>query len=128
MDGHVEVDRVLLNGGADVRAQVKHGRRSSRDRCRCKWLGKVWAEPVVSCGVFGRLWRSLACSSRPAADTSAQDNNGQSPLHQASFKGRVKVVCVLLEGSADVSARDKHGQSPVHRAVFEGHLHTSRKQ
>jgi len=37
------------------------------------------------------------------AGVSAQDKDGQTPLHQASKEGELEVACMLVERGADVS-------------------------
>jgi ankyrin repeat protein len=50
---------------------------------------------------------------------SAQDKDGQTPLHLASQAGQLDVVDMLIARGADVSAQDKDGQTSLH-LVFLG--------
>jgi ankyrin repeat protein len=68
------------------------------------------------------------------ADVSAQDKDGQTPLHLALQAGQLEVARMLIERGADVSAQDKDGQTPLHlewksfaaEATEESRLHAYR--
>jgi ankyrin repeat protein len=49
-------------------------------------------------------------------DVSAQDKDGQTPLHLASQRGQLELARMLIEHDADVSAQDKDGKTPLHLA------------
>jgi ankyrin repeat protein len=57
-------------------------------------------------------------------DVNAQDNRGRTPLHNATVRGRVGIVSLLLESGADMFSnwQDNDGWSPLHVAAFEGHV------
>ena len=55
------------------------------------------------------------------ADVNAMDvYDGDTPLHNAAGRGRVEVLCVLLEHVANVDAQDNQGRTPLHQAVGYG--------
>lgn len=56
------------------------------------------------------------------AEVNRKDQNGWTPLHWASFKGRIKSVKVLLEHGAEVDCVDDAGYTPLHCAAEAGHL------
>lgn len=56
------------------------------------------------------------------AEVNRKDQNGWTPLHWASFKGRIKSVKVLLEHGAEVDSVDDAGYTPLHCAAEAGHL------
>jgi ankyrin repeat protein len=56
------------------------------------------------------------------ADVSAKDNDGETPLHRASFEGHSQVVNELMEHGADIEAKARFGQTPLHWACYSGHV------
>ena len=57
------------------------------------------------------------------ADVGARDNEGNTPLHEASMEGHMDVVRALLAAGADVNARnDSYGDTPLHGASCHGHM------
>ena len=55
------------------------------------------------------------------ADVNACDEDGDTALMWAVFKGHKDVVKVLLEAGADVNASNKNGDTALMWAVFKGH-------
>lgn len=55
------------------------------------------------------------------ADVNLQDNLGRSPLHMATFNGRLAVVRDLLRLGARVDMADAEGNLPLHFAAMFGH-------
>jgi len=49
-----------------------------------------------------------------------RDSDGYTPLHRASYNGRMNVVRVLLQRGADVDARTEDGWQPLHCACRWG--------
>ena len=47
-----------------------------------------------------------------------QDAGGQTPLHSAVMKGKVKSTELLIELDADINVRDNDGNTPLHEAVY----------
>jgi ankyrin repeat protein len=56
------------------------------------------------------------------ADVDARDNLNQTPLHEASTNGHLKVVELLLDHKADVNATTTAQNTPLHGASESGHL------
>jgi hypothetical protein len=53
---------------------------------------------------------------------SAQDKNGEAPLHLALRMGRLEVARMLIERGAGVSVQNEDGQGPLHLASRVGGL------
>lgn len=47
--------------------------------------------------------------------------NGETPLHNASFKGYWRMVEILLKYKSDINARNDHGETPLHYAARMSH-------
>ncbi|MCX6774057.1 MAG: ankyrin repeat domain-containing protein [Candidatus Micrarchaeota archaeon] len=53
---------------------------------------------------------------------SAKDAWGQTPLHKASFWGKIKICKLLIKAGADISAKDdRWGYTALHCAAENGH-------
>jgi len=48
------------------------------------------------------------------ADVNVPDDDNRTPLHLASYFGRVEMVLVLLNAGANASAKNAQGQTPLH--------------
>jgi ankyrin len=55
--------------------------------------------------------------SRAGANIEAKDNDGDTPLHDASWNGHLPVVKALLAVGANILASNNNGRLPVHEAV-----------
>ena len=94
--GHAGVARLLLEHGADAKAQ--DGDKST---------------PLLlaSRGGHAEVARVLL---KHGVDPEVQDEDGWSPLEVASFHGHVEVARVLLEHGADVKNRDTDNRTPLY--------------
>jgi ankyrin repeat protein len=48
------------------------------------------------------------------------NNNGKTPLHDASQQGHESIVSLLLVKGADANIKDKDGYTPLHDAFRSG--------
>lgn len=55
----------------------------------------------------------------------AQDYDGWTPLHTASFFGRSDIVRLLISKGANANAMDKSGETPLHLVAAEGSIETA---
>ena len=76
---------------------------------------------MASGGRFFKDGSALRSLLEHGADINAQVQGGWTPLHRASFNGRLPVVRLLLEHGADVEAMDKYGETVLQVAAEEGH-------
>jgi cytohesin len=60
---------------------------------------------------------TLSKRKRRGADTEARDNDGETPLHKASYKGCMFIVKALLSGGANIIAANNAGLLPIHQAM-----------
>ncbi len=107
-EGHLKVAEVLLELGADVKAQDKDN-----------WT----ALHVASAYGHIKITRMLL---EHGADVKALDLGNRTALHRASERGHLGIVAVLVEHGADTNASDKDGRTPLHRATEGGHLDVAR--
>jgi hypothetical protein len=57
------------------------------------------------------------------ADPNAQQNDGDTPLHHAAFRGDIKMLRILLQNSAEVNKVNyMFGRTPLHYAADCGHI------
>ena len=71
-----------------------------------------------------RLFLEQQFPPRPSA-VHIQDNQGWTPLHDASWNGYYDVVRLLLQHGADKSSRSGNYDTPLHLAAYQGHLATA---
>lgn len=58
----------------------------------------------------------------------AHDEHGLTPLHQAAYRGRVRVCGALLDRGASVNSQQhEHGYTPLHFAALSGNVDTVRR-
>jgi ankyrin repeat protein len=102
--GRLEVARILLNHGADVRARDTHNLSTPLYKAASSGFCQV-AELLLERG----------------ADIEARTDVGESPLHIAARESHFSVVKLLLNHSADINVADNDGWTPVHRAAWNKH-------
>ncbi len=51
------------------------------------------------------------------------NNDGDTPLHLASYSGHVDIVNRLVELGASVNEKNSNSQAPLHYALNGGHVH-----
>jgi ankyrin repeat protein len=117
-EGQIDAVRVLILGKADVNCKNSAG-RSVLDVCRdseCRTLlmnanADGYTPFLVSVirGSTDDVTRMLS----EGADIESCNFAGQTPLHLAAKRARLKVMQVLVEANADVNARDKDGRTPL---------------
>ena len=56
-----------------------------------------------------------------AADVNAADNDGDTPLHNAAWKGHREMIELLIARGADIRARDSRGNTPLDEAIQRGY-------
>ena len=112
--GHVEAARMLVEGGADSDAPNGDGMSPS---------DMAWAAGHVEvAGMLNEHGTDFTAQDENGnfiergAGVTAQDKDGETPLHLASLMGRVEVALTLIERGADVTAQDKDGKTPLHLA------------
>jgi hypothetical protein len=98
--GNVEIAQLLLEHGANVKAQ-------DDDECT----------PLLLASQCGHVEVALILLDH-GADTEARDYMGRVPLLLGLEYGHVEVVQILLEHGADTEAQDKGGWSPMELALF----------
>jgi ankyrin repeat protein len=59
-----------------------------------------------------------------SADTNAEDENGETPLHYAAAENNYKTVNLLSKAQADINKKNKNGETALHVASKLGNLKT----
>lgn len=112
--GEVECARLLLAAGVDVNA---HGRK----------LGETALHRAVACGHLRMAQFLCDCG----ADVDAEDNDGETPLHQAILhtpdeddvlRTTESLIKMLLHFGADVNHLSRVGETPLHFATVRGNF------
>jgi len=110
-----EVVQKLIEYDADIDARDEDG-----------WTPLIWA----SRGLYFKGVSVLRLLLERGADVNARaDDDGYTPLHQASAWGALEVVRLLLEHFADIEAVDRDGKTPlqvvgkrIYRDVNQGRI------
>ncbi|CAH0051932.1 unnamed protein product [Clonostachys solani] len=118
----------------DPRIQHLTQQQGAFDRAVGKWLGiddtdaqlfcSNQADFIIHCAIVsppkGRQIELLhyLVKTCPSA-IEKKDSNGNTPLMNAAFLGRVPFVKILIEANADQSVRNSNGENIIHRALDE---------
>jgi hypothetical protein len=78
--------------------------------------------PLFYAALFGFSGLASHLINTHGEDVNAECRYRRTPLHAASFRGRMEVVQLLLRCNANVSARSKFGWTPLHYASCGGHI------
>ncbi|XP_054721853.1 ankyrin-3-like [Uloborus diversus] len=105
-----EVVEILLGHGANV--QLKAGKNGETALHMAAGVidGHKCAELIIKSG----------------ADVNAQNEEGETPLHNAARHGQLKTVTQLLEDGAVLDSLSKYGESVLHVAVKNCHYEIAR--
>ena len=100
--GRVELARVLLDNGANVKLETERGETAlhivSRGECDSQEQGASTARLLLEHGV----------------DVNARRKDSWTSLHWAAFKGRVEVAQVLLDHGANAKLETEEGETTLH--------------
>jgi ankyrin repeat protein len=102
--GHPEIDRLLLDQGADIHAQSVNAMR-------------VCAVHAAAAVCDHDMMELLL---RRGADPNARQQADYTPLHTAAGRGDVRMATLLLAHGADRDARGTDGQTPADVARARG--------
>jgi ankyrin repeat protein len=94
--------RLLIHHGADVNVEDKYGEKPLHKVTCCKYEAQEDGVGVAQ----------LLLERGAVVNTRRMD--GSTPLHIASFFGRVEIVRLLIAHNADVNAVDDLGKTPLH--------------
>ena len=132
----IEVACVLIDGGADVTAKNMYGETPlhlaltppdqgliktwtplSAPGLRADPLGPMWTQKLTQ-GEVEVVYMLIDCG----ANVTAQNKDGETPLHLASRRGEVAVFPMLVERGANISAQNKDRETPLHLASRYGQV------
>ncbi|KAL2323598.1 hypothetical protein Fmac_027977 [Flemingia macrophylla] len=128
--GHVEAVECLLECSDVKGARDREGRtafsvaaeRHAHSQVRRRLVDLLrWGDALMRAARVDDVHGVKKCLGE-GARVNGRDQNGWSPLHWASFKGRIKSVKVLLDHGAEVDTVDDAGYTPLHCAAQAGHL------
>ncbi|KAL8859087.1 MAG: hypothetical protein Q9178_004350 [Gyalolechia marmorata] len=104
MKGHIRIVTLLLQHGADINWTSESYGSAVQIACRQDYI--EIARVLVEHG---------------GCDTSIQDQDRRTPLHEAARSGWVQLVKSLLQREAEVSLPDRWGCTPLHDAAVNGY-------
>ncbi|KAL8848146.1 MAG: hypothetical protein Q9221_006832 [Calogaya cf. arnoldii] len=103
-EGHLQIVKILLQHSADTNWASEAYGNALQIACRqdCPEIARVLLE-------------------HGGCDTSVQDQQRRTPLHEAARSGRVQLVQSLLQRGADANLPDIDGWTPLHHAALNGY-------
>lgn len=124
MNGYVDIVDILLNSGADSSLTDKSA-KTVLDYAAMNRHSEVVAMFDVKKFIFQSAIDGDVETVRSYLDSGVavdiRDNNGSTPLMEASSKGYAGVIALLLEYGADIAAQDKLSRSALDKAKANGH-------
>jgi ankyrin repeat protein len=126
MRGHVKVTRILVEGGADTDSRNGDGIFPSDMALAAGHMEVAGMLTNNERGADVTVQDANRNLTDRGAGVTAQDEDGETPLHLASLMGRVEVAHTLIERGADVTAPDDDGKTPLHLASQMGRVEVVR--
>jgi len=105
-NGQIEVVKLLVSKGANVKEKTIDG-------LNCLHLA------IRSGSDNEELTKVLAGSH---CEVNGKTNNGDTPLHYASYMGYIKACTILIENKANLEEKGQNDSTPLHFASREGQL------
>jgi len=68
-----------------------------------------------------RSEKELFEAAKEGADPNTQNEDGETPLHEASYRGHTDIVKELLKHKADPNIQGTWGDTPLYSASYGGH-------
>jgi ankyrin repeat protein len=78
--------------------------------------------PLIKAVKLGRVDIVKCLLATTSTEVNKQNNEKNTALHEAAFKGSKEVVDLLIAAHADVRKQNSQGKTPFHRAVSGNHL------
>jgi len=130
--GHLDVARVLLDHGANVRAVDGRGRPPLYLAAQGVRMRKMRSSPdvvdlLLTCGaplnacalaVLGRTDALAALIDADPTVVDARDAGGYTPMHLAAWNGQAATVALLLDAGAEIDARNGRDETPLALAAI----------
>jgi len=82
--------------------------------------------PLMKAVKVGNVEIVKCLLANPGIDVNKQNNEKNTALHEAAFKGSKELVDILIAARANVGLQNGSGKSPLHRAVSGNHLGVSK--
>jgi len=130
LDGNVEIFRLLVENGADIRQKYSDNNQSLMFKVAKNYDGVEIARFLISRGfnvdekddggtpvLFKARDAMLRLLLDNGADVNARDKNGATLLHRTSDAGLTSTSEILIEYGADVKAKDNAGRIPIDSAI-----------
>ncbi|ORM41091.1 26S proteasome non-ATPase regulatory subunit 10 [Babesia sp. Xinjiang] len=115
---YADVARVLIDGGADIFALLKH-------KCAPARLMDVYSPAIHFAAIKGNIEITELLLAQ-GATVNDVDSANMTPLHYAAFRPNTDYVRFLLEKGAVVDVRDVNGRSPFHASALSGMVENAR--
>lgn len=130
-DSNVELVRLFLAYGADPDARNRYG--DTALRCAVGWeteeveVVKALIEANADVNISMPILKAAGCGYTKTlrlliengAKLDVQDDQGDTPLHQAAVYRRTEAVKVLLDNGAEIDVQDRLGNTPLSRAASQ---------
>ncbi len=111
--GHTEVVRLLLQAGADPLEDFDFNRYRNCPLTLARFSGHHRIVELIEEHLSAQF-------EQRQGQLDAQDENGNTLLHQVVYHRHQPLVADLLHRGADTEARNRWGQKPIHLALYKG--------
>ncbi len=102
-NGHLDLLQLLIDKGADVNARDEEG-----------------ASPLDDAAWFGSLDTVAILLAHGARLNETEPKTGATPINEAAYKGRARLVQYMLQFNPDLGIRDKQGRRALENAIRMG--------